>query len=144
MRRIKDLRTRGGGIRQLQLDASIAEAVREFIATGAGALVVCDGTELAGIITGNDVIRCVRDHPDGIRGIEVRDYMTTDVFTTTIDANLDDVMKVMVEKGFHHVPVLDGGEVVGIVTAADILVHQRTHLGRERDELIRYIQGSYR
>ena len=107
-----------------------------------GALVVDDGKKLVGIFTKNDLVRCVGDHPDGIRGIKVGDYMQTNVYTTTVDANLDDVMEVMVEKGFRHVPVLEGDEVVGMVTSIDTLLHQKSHLGSERDELLRYIQGN--
>ena len=48
----------------------------------------------------------------------------------------------MVEKGSRHVPVLEGDEVVGMVASSDILLHQKSQLGSERDELVRYIQGS--
>ncbi|MBW2243313.1 MAG: CBS domain-containing protein [Deltaproteobacteria bacterium] len=142
MKRIKDLRTRRLGTHGIQQEASVEDAVREFLTTDVSALVVYDGKKLAGIFTKNDLVRCVGDHPDGIRGINARDYMQTNVFTATVDADLDNVMEVMVEKGFRHVPVLEGDEVVGMVTSIDILVHQKSHLGSERDELVRYIQGS--
>lgn len=142
MKRIKDLRTRGLGTHGIQQESSVEDAVREFLATDVSALVVYNGKKLVSIFTKNDLVRCVGDHPDGIRGIKVSDYMKTNLFTATLDANLDDVMEVMVEKGFRHVPVLEGDEVVGMVTSIDILLHQKSHLGSERDELVRYIQGS--
>ena len=142
MKRIKDLRTRGLGTHGIQKESSVEDAVRELLTLGVSALVVYDGEKLAGIFTKNDLVRCVADHPDGIRGFKVGDYMKTNVYTTTVDANLDKVMEVMVEKGFRHVPVLEGDAVVGMVTSSDILVHQKSHLGSERDELVRYIQGS--
>ena len=142
MKRIKDLRTRGVGTHRIQQGAPVEEAAGEFVAKNVSALVVYDGEKLAGIFTKNDLIGCVCGHPDGIRGLKVGDFMQANVFTTTVDANLDNVKKIMLEKGFHHVPVLDGDEVVGMVTLVDILVHQKSHLGSERDELMRYIQGS--
>ncbi len=142
MKRIKDLRTRGLGTHGIQQESSVEDAVREFLATDASVLVVYDGKKLVGIFTKNDLVRCVGDHPDGIRGIKVGDYMQANLFTVTVDADLDEVMEVMVEKGFHHVPVLEGDEVVGMVTSSDILLQQKSHLGGERDELVRYIQGS--
>jgi CBS domain-containing protein len=142
VKRIKDLRTRGLGTHGIQQESSVEDAVREFLARDLSALVVYDGKRLVGIFTKNDLVRCVGDHPDGIRGIKVGDYMKTNLFTATVDANLDEVMEVMVEKGFRHVPVLEGDEVVGMVTSSDILIHQKSHLGGERDELVRYIQGS--
>jgi CBS domain-containing protein len=142
VKRIKDLRTRRLGTAGVQRESSVEDAVREFLATDLRALVVYDGKKLVGIFTRNDLVRCVGDHPDGIRSIKVSDYMKTNLFTATIDDNLDDVMEVMVEKGFHQVPVLEGDYVIGMVASSDILLHQKSHLGSERDELVRYIQGS--
>ena len=59
--------------------ASVEDAVSELLASDLGSLVVYDGKELVGIFTKNDLVRCVGDHPDGIRGIKVSDYMKTDV-----------------------------------------------------------------
>ena len=69
--------------------------------------------------------------------------MKMNLYTTTPDADLDDVMEAMVKRGFRHVPVLDGGRAVGMVTSQDILAHQNEILQVEREELVRYIQGSY-
>ena len=143
MKRIKDLKTRGVGTHGIQREASVEDAVREFFEKEVSALVVYDGEEMVGIFTKNDLVRCCSCHPDGTRGLKVGDHMETRVFTTTVDSDLDEVMKVMMDKGFRHVPVLEGNRVVGMVTSVDILVYQRTHLGAERDELLRYIQGSY-
>jgi signal-transduction protein with cAMP-binding, CBS, and nucleotidyltransferase domain len=52
-------------------------------------------------------------------------------------------MAVMVKRGFRHVPVLEGGRAVGMVTSEDILTHQNEILQVEREELVRYVQGSY-
>ena len=142
MKRIKDLKTRGVGTHGIQREASVADAVREFLEKDVSALVVYDGEKMVGIFTKNDLVSC-SSHPDGIRKLKVGDHMETGVFTTTVDADLDDVMKVMLDEGFRHVPVLEDNRVIGMVTSIDILVHQRAHLGEQRDELLRYIQGSY-
>ena len=143
VKRIKDLKTRGVGTHGIQQEASVEDAVREFLEKDISALVVYDAERMVGIFTKNDLVRCCSRHPDGIRGMKVRDHMKTDAFTTTVDADLDEVMKVMMDRGFRHVPVLEGSRVVGMVTSIDILVHQRAHLGEQSAELLRYIQGSY-
>ena len=143
MKRIKDLRTRRVGTHGIQQESSVEDAVREFLVKEVSALVVYDGEKMVGIFTRNDLVRCCGDHPDGIRGLKVGDHMKTDVFTTTVDANLDDVMEIMLKRGFRHVPVLEGDKVIGMVTSVDILVHQKSHLGDESAALLRYIQGSY-
>jgi CBS domain-containing protein len=143
VKRIKDLRTRAVGTHGIQRDATVSEAVREFLDKGISALVVYDGERLAGIFTKNDLVRCCAKCPDGIRDVKVEDFMKKDVFTASIHSDLNEVIEVMVEKGFRHVPILDGDRVVGMVTPIDILVYQKGHLSGERKELIRYIQGLY-
>ena len=113
MKRIKDLRTRALGTHGIQQESSVEDAVREFLTTDVSALVVYNGKKLVGIFTKNHLVRCVGDHPN----------------------------EILVEKGFRHVPGLEGDEVVGMVTSSDILLHQKSHLGGERNELVRYIQG---
>jgi signal-transduction protein with cAMP-binding, CBS, and nucleotidyltransferase domain len=52
-------------------------------------------------------------------------------------------MAVMVEREFRHVPVVDGGRAIGMLSSLDILAHQNEMLQVDRAELVRYIQGSY-
>ncbi len=143
MKRIKDLRTRGVGTYGVPRKATVLEAVREFVERDVSALVVYEGEKLAGIFTKNDLVRCCALHPDGIRDLKVEDFMKKQVFTASVHSNLEQVIDVMVKKGFRHVPVLDGETVVGMVTPIDILIHQKGHLAGEHEELIRYIRGLY-
>jgi CBS domain-containing protein len=143
MKRIKDLTTRGIGTYGIAREASVRDAAREFVDKRVSALIVYDDEKMVGIFTKNDLIRCCADSVDGTGGCKVGDYMKTDLFTTTVDADLDDVMEVMLEKGFRHVPVLDGDRPVGMVTSTDILQHQTSDLGREKEHLVRYVQGCY-
>ena len=143
MKRIQDLKTRRIGTLGVQKDASVLEAVRAFVEHDVSALVVCDGEALVGIFTKNDLVRCCARNPEGLAGLKVIDYMKRDLYTAQIDAKLDDVIDRMVKGGFRHVPVLEEGRVVGMVTPIDILVHQKGALSGEREELVRYIRGSY-
>ena len=143
MKRIKDLKSRAIGTLGISRDARIADAVRELVKHDVSALVVYDGERLAGIFTKSDLVRCCAQHPDGIGGLEVANYMKRELLTAQIDANLDEVIELMVEEGVHHVPVLDGDRVVGMVTPIDILMHLKGTLEGEREELVRYIQGLY-
>ena len=143
MKRIKDLRTRGLGTHGIQHESSVDDAVRAFLATGVSALVVYDGEKFVGIFTKNDLVRCCGTHQEGIRGIKVEQFMKRNPYTADIHANLDDVIKVMIEKGFRHVPVLEEGRPVGMVTPIDILAYQKELLSGDSDQLMRYIHGSY-
>ncbi len=144
MRRVTSLlKSRSVAIHGTQQTASVEDAVASFIDKGISALAVYEGEQLMGIFTKNDLVRCCARHPDGVRKLQVSEAMKTDLYTTTPDADLDDVMEVMVKQEFRHVPVLDGGRAVGMITSEDILTHQNEILQVERGELLRYIQGSY-
>ncbi len=143
MKRIKDLKTRRGGIQGVPQDASVEEAVRKFVDTDVSSLVVYDGEKLVGIFTKNDLVRCCAQHPDGIRKVKVAQYMKRNPYTASAQQNLDDVIEVMVAKGFRHVPIMEHGRAVGMVTPIDILEHQKGLLRGEHEELIRYVRGGY-
>ena len=72
MKRIKDLKTRRGGVQSISHDASVEEAVRMFLEADVSSLVVNDGEDLVGIFTKNDLVRCCGRHPDGIRELKIR------------------------------------------------------------------------
>ena len=124
-------------------DSSVLDAASEFIDKQISALAVYQGDDFVGIFTKNDLVRCCVDRPEGLAGIALSEVMKTDLYTTTPDSDVDDVMEQMVRRGFRHVPVLENGRAVGMITAQDILSHQNEILEVERKELRRYIQGSY-
>jgi CBS domain-containing protein len=137
------LRSRSVGIHGIQQTGSVVDAVASFIDKKISALAVYEGERLTGIFTKNDLVRCCARHPDGVRNLKISEVMKTNLYTTTPDADLDDLMESMVKRGFRHVPVVDGGPAIGMVTSQDILIHQNELLQIERDELARYIQGDY-
>lgn len=143
MWRIKDLKTRGIGSHGIVPTASVADAAREFVNKKVSALIVYDGDKMVGIFTKNDLVRACIEKPDGLSMLTVGERMKTDLYTSTVDANLDDVAAVMIKNGFRHVPVLEGNQVAGMVTYLDILLYERDLLMQENVDLIRYIQGSY-
>ena len=143
MRQVKALlRSRDVAIYGIQQTDLVEDAVASFIEKKISALAVYEGEQLAGIFTKNDFLRSSA-RQDEVRKLKISEVMKTNLYTTTPDADLDDVMEAMVKRGFRHVPVLDGGRAVGMVTSQDILAHQNEILQVERDELRRYIQGSY-
>jgi len=63
--------------------------------------------------------------------------MKRNPYTASVHENLDDVIEVMIAKGFRHVPILEHGRAVGMVTPIDILEHQKGLLRNEHEELVR-------
>jgi len=117
--------------------------VRELIATLAqhniGALVVStDGVALDGIVSERDVVRHL--HHDGtVINNTVSAIMTTTVQTCSPEDDLDEVMATMTQRRFRHIPVVEGGQVIGIVSIGDVVKHKIGQLEFERDQLDGYI-----
>ena len=120
--------------------------VRELLATlsehNIGAVVVSDdGATLAGIVSERDVVRHL--HSDGtVINNVVSAIMTPVVETCTPDDDLDEVMQVMTERRFRHIPVVADDQLVGIVSIGDMVKHKIDQLQFERDQLDSYVHQS--
>ncbi|MGA8256234.1 MAG: CBS domain-containing protein [Nocardioides sp.] len=117
--------------------------VRELIATLAqhniGALIVSsDGNALDGIVSERDVVRHL--HHDGtVINNTVDAIMTAVVETCSPGDDLDTVMATMTDRRFRHIPVIDNGALVGIVSIGDVVKHKIADLEFERDQLDSYV-----
>jgi len=117
--------------------------VRELLALlsehNVGAVVVSgDGTTMQGIVSERDVVRHL--HADGtVVNNTVGAIMTSAVETCSPEHTLDEVMALMTERRFRHLPVLRDGALLGIVSIGDVVKHKITQLEFERDQLDSYV-----
>ena len=119
--------------------ATVAELVALLAEHNVGALVVSpDGHTVEGIVSERDVVRRLADRPD-ILDAGVESIMTTNVHTCSPSDPLDDMMTVMTERRIRHVPVVENGELVGIVSIGDVVKHKIDRLEFERDQLDSYV-----
>ena len=123
-------------------DAGVRDLLALLAEHNVGALIVsADGTSVDGIVSERDVVRHL--HHDGtVIKQTVGDIMTADVATCPPDTQLDDLMKVMTERRVRHVPVVDNGGLVGIVSIGDLVKHRIDQLQFERDQLDSYVHRS--
>lgn len=85
-------------------------------------IVVDDDDRLEGILTATDFIQVIADgNPDP--NATVATAMSTDVITTTADESIQTVADMIIEHGFHHVPVVDGESVIGVITTTDLTAY---------------------
>ena len=89
------------------------------------ALVIVDGYRLAGIITERDIVRAVADRRD-LADATAGEYMTSTPATVELDTPLADVARTMLAYGIRHLPVVVAGEVIGMVSARDLLEERAT------------------
>lgn len=120
-------------------ESTVRELLGVLAEQGIGACVVsADGTTLAGIVSERDVVR--RLHLDeGLLDADVGSIMTPAVQTCGPDATVEELMSVMTERRIRHVPVVDDGALVGIVSIGDLVKHRIDELTFERDQLEAYV-----
>ena len=98
---------------------TIGETAQKMVERGVSSAVVSDYGTLIGIVTERDLTRAVagRVHTSEAR---VREWMTSDPITLGPDASADEAAKIMLDNGFRHVPIVDEGRAVGIVSIRDV------------------------
>ncbi len=123
-------------------EAGVRDLIAQLAEHNVGALIVSsDGTAVDGIVSERDVVRHL--HHDGtVINNTVGAIMTTEVETCEPDVLLDDLMKTMTERRIRHVPVVEDGTLVGIVSIGDVVKHRIDQLQFERDQLDSYVHRS--
>jgi CBS domain-containing protein len=94
---------------------TIGESAEKMVAEGVGWAVVSDFGNMIGILTERDILRAVagRTHSSEAR---VREWMTPDPVTAPPDMSAEDALKIMLEKNFRHLPVVEDGRPIGVVS----------------------------
>jgi CBS domain-containing protein len=100
-------------------DATLGEAARAMDERGVGAVVVLDGNAIAAILTERDVLRAVAAGQDG--STPVAEWMTRDPDTIEPTETTDHAASLMIHGGFRHLPVVEDGAVVGILSIRDLM-----------------------
>ena len=123
-------------------DAGVRQLLAALAEHNVGALVVStDGNTVEGIVSERDVVR--RLHQDGtVVDNTVAAIMTADVATCPPDTDLDELMQTMTDRRIRHVPVVEDGRLVGIVSIGDVVKHKIGQLQFERDQLDSYVHHS--
>ncbi len=110
----------GGSTEVVGPDTSLFQAAELLIKSGIGSLAVVDGRQLAGIVTERDLVRAISQAVDPNEA-SVRDWMTTAPDTIGPDVDVDEAAAWLLEMGYRHLPVMEGDELLGIVSIRDLL-----------------------
>jgi CBS domain-containing protein len=108
-----------------------------------GALVVSgDGRSIDGILSERDIARALNERGAGLLGDPVSSVMTAEVHTCVPGASVHDLAQMMTDRRIRHVPVVDDGALVGIVSIGDVVKARLDELEEERKQLVDYIQSA--
>ena len=123
------LKDKGSEVITVDLDASIPELGRIMQEKNIGALLVEDKGSLCGIVTERDVVRILGRTGGDFEGLTVEDIMVPSekLMVAEADDKNEYVMAVMVQKNFRHMPIVEEGEIVGLISIRDVV---RAHVRR--------------
>jgi len=133
------LQSKGRAVHTVTADTTLAEAVNILTERRIGAVVVLDGKKVAGILSERDVVRHLGKDWAALASRPVRDVMTSAVVTTGRYATVAEIMEQMTERRIRHVPVVEGGELVGIISIGDVVKHRLGELETEANAMRDYI-----
>lgn len=120
-------------------EAPVIEAIRLMAEKRIGAVLVMEGTRLVGILSERDYARKIVLQGRSSSDTPVRTIMTADVVTVRPEDTADHCMQVVTEQPIRHLPVMRGGEVIGVVSIGDLVKAVIEDQQVELDQLQRYI-----
>jgi CBS domain-containing protein len=135
------LTEKGHNIFTVGPDETVFDAIRKMADENIGSLVVCEGTKLIGIITERHYARNVFLKGRASPSTLVQDIMETQVFFVRPDQTVDECMAVMSEKRVRHLPVMDQGKLIGIISIGDLVKHIISDQKFTIDQLTHFISS---
>jgi CBS domain-containing protein len=140
MNRVKEiLDDKGGDVLQIEGDASVLEAVKRMVDAGVGSLLVTDEGEIAGIFTERDYLRRMTLEDRDAKETPVREVMSSPLVAVTPETAVDECMAMMTDRRIRHLPVVDEGNVVGVVSIGDLVKFKSKQQSFEIKYLTDYI-----
>jgi len=140
MRTVKQLLDdKPAAIHAINAQAPVIDAIRLMARECIGAVLVMDGTRLVGIISERDYARKIVLDGRSSRETEVQAIMSQDVVTVSPAQNVADCMEIMSERRIRHLPVIEDGQVIGMVSIGDLVAAVIAEQRAELEHLQRYI-----
>ncbi len=132
---------KGMDVLKIEADAPVLEAVKQMVDANVGSLLVTDGGEVTGIVTERDYLRRVAHEGPADDSVAVRDIMSSPLVVVSPETEIDECMAVMTDRRIRHLPVVDDGEVVGIVSIGDVVKFKSKQQSFEIRYLTDYISS---
>lgn len=134
------LKTKGRSVTTARPDAPLKDIAERLAVKKIGAIVIVgDSGKVSGIISERDLVRVIADRGPAALGLLVGDIMTRTVVTCNEQSTLDELMKIMTEGRFRHVPVVEDGALVGLISIGDVVKYHLADMALEVTAMRSYL-----
>lgn len=120
---------------------TVTDLVAALAEHNVGALIALEGGRVAGIVSERDVVRRIAELGSAVLEAPVSTIMTTSVVSCSSDDQVDSIAETMTERRIRHMPVIDGDEVIGVISIGDVVSSRMRQLESDRGQLEQYISG---
>ena len=136
------LSSKGSEVATIGADNLVSEAVASLGERRIGALPVVEGDQIVGIMSERDVIYCLRDHGAEVLDWPVSRVMTAPAITAEPTTPVLSALGLMTERRIRHLPVAEGGRLIGIVSIGDLVKYRMDRIEAEANAMRSYIQSA--
>lgn len=135
------LEEKSGDVLQIDGGSTVFEAITKMVEANVGSLLVTDDGEIVGIMTERDYLRRVTLQGRTDKETAVREIMSSPLVVATPETSVDECMAMMTDRRIRHLPVVDEGEVVGVISIGDLVKFRSKQQAFEIKYLTDYITG---
>ena len=136
------LTTKGRDVATISQERNVTDALLLLKERGIGALVVTGRTpSLAGILSERDVVRALAESGEAVLQLTVADLMSKEITTCAESTTVEELMGLMTEHRIRHVPVVEDGQLVGMVSIGDVVKARVDELEHEKKDLLDYVSS---
>jgi CBS domain-containing protein len=119
------LKTKGKSVVSVTPSASVFDVAQIISSRRIGAVLVLDDAgRMVGIVSERDVVKAVATHAGSVLNLRAEDLMTRDVVTATPETSVDEAMEIMDRGYFRHLPVMEDGQLGGIISIRDVVKYR--------------------
>jgi CBS domain-containing protein len=133
------LKDKGHGVASVHPDSRVGEAIELLVERRIGAVLVLEEGRPVGIVSERDIVRCLAVQGSAVMELQVRDVMTAPLITIRPDETICDAMELMTDRRIRHLPVMESGNLVGIVSIGDLVKKRIAEAEQEALALKDYI-----
>jgi CBS domain-containing protein len=136
------LSRRDNKVETVNCDTLVRDAVKQLATHRIGSLPVMKNGTVAGIMSERDIIYCLAADGDEILDWPVEKIMTSPAITVTRDMSALGALSQMTKKRIRHLPVVEGDQLIGLVSIGDLVAYRITKIEQEAEAMLAYIQSA--